>query len=230
MLDSWRAWAESLGGQGSPQFVHMITGLVLAFILGQATAWVYMFTHKGLSYSRAYVQSVVLLAVIVSLSMMVIGNNIMVAFGLIGALAVIRFRNILKDTRDTAFIFFALVAGMASGTGDYWLAICGTVFFCAVLLYLHWVDFGTRHLGDGLVRFNITVPDLDQGSLQQVLRRHCSRINLLSQRIEPNHQGEMAYRLVMRNPLRAGDMVEELERLPGLSNLSFVLQEEELEV
>ena len=83
--------------------------MLLAFVLSQVIAWVYIYTHAGLSYSRAFVQSIILLSVIISVSMMVIGNSLAIAFGLIGALSVIRFRNVLKDTRDTSFIFAALV-------------------------------------------------------------------------------------------------------------------------
>ena len=158
-------------------------GMLLAFVLGQLAAWVYMYTHAGISYSRSFVQSIILLTVIISLSMMVIGNNIIVAFGLIGALAVIRFRNVLKDTRDTAFIFFALIVGMAAGTHAYMLAIWGTAAFCAVLFYLHWTDFGSRHTGDGFLRFNVAPNEVDQTLLESSLRRHCRSIQLLSTRL-----------------------------------------------
>ena len=107
-------------------FDEAVIGLIMAFVLGQVAAWLYVYTHVGLSYSRAFVQSIIILTVVLCMGMMVIGNNIAIAFGLIGALAVIRFRNILKDTRDTAFIFFTLIVGLATGTGRYRLAILGT--------------------------------------------------------------------------------------------------------
>ncbi len=229
-MDVWRALSDPSLVLSDFDMRRMLTGLVLAFVLGQATAWVYVMTHTGLSYSRSYIQSVVLLTIIVAFSMMVIGNNMMVAFGLIGALAVIRFRNILKDTRDTAFIFFALVVGMACGTGGYQLAVMGTLFFSAVLVYLHFVGFGSRSLGDGLLRFELNVAESDPDAVQGVLKRHCHGVNLLSQRIEPGHTQDVAYRLVMKNPMRADELVTEMEGLVGISGLSFVLQEEEMEL
>jgi len=86
---------------------------------------------------------------------MVIGNNLAVAFGLIGALSVIRFRNVLKDTRDTAFIFIALTIGMATGTRIYVISGVGILVLSLVLLYLHWTSFGSRHTSDGFLRFTI---------------------------------------------------------------------------
>ncbi len=207
-----------------------LAGLLLAFICGQLAAWMYIYTHWGLSYSRAFVQSIILLTIIVCLAMMIIGNNIAIAFGLIGALSVIRFRNILKDTRDTAFIFFALVVGMATGTGSYPLAILGTGVFCMVLLYLHWVHFGSRYTGDGFVRFHLELGKSGREVLQVLLDRYCRASHLVSQRFEESGQGELAFQLTMRDPTRADDFVEELKALDGVSNVTFVLHEEHAEV
>jgi len=93
------------GGVFTPE--NVLLSLLLAFVLGQVIAWVYYFTHTGLSYSRTYVQSLVLVTIVVAMVMAVIGDNIIRAFGLMGALAIIRFRNVVKDTRDIVFIFCA---------------------------------------------------------------------------------------------------------------------------
>jgi len=91
------------GGAVSPE--DMLLSLLLAFVLGQVLAWVYYATHSGLSYSRSFVQALIIITVVVAMVMGVIGTSIVVAVGLMGALAIIRFRNIIKDTRDIAFIF-----------------------------------------------------------------------------------------------------------------------------
>ena len=207
-----------------------LLGLLLAFILGQVAAWTYMYTHTGLSYSSAFVQSIVLLTVLISMSMMVIGSNIVIAFGLIGALAVIRFRNILKDTRDTAFIFFALVVGMATGTGSIHLALLGTVVFCLLLLYLHWTGFGQMNMGDGFVRIHLDSNECRRDSAQKVLERYCRTIHLVSQRFQESGHGELSFRLIMRDPDRADDMVGELKGVQGISHVTFVLHEEQAQV
>lgn len=205
-------------------------GLLLAFILGQVAAWLYIYTHEGLSYSRAFVQSIILLTVILSLGMMIIGNNIAIAFGLIGALAVIRFRNILKDTRDTAYIFFTLVTGLATGTQRFQLAILGTCVFTVVSLYLHWTQFGSRKTGDGFMRFRLNVDTLETSSIQSILNRHCRASFVVSQRFQEQGDAELAYRLDMKNPQQADDLVREIRGIEGISNVSFVLQEEQGEI
>ena len=106
--------AVPVGGDRSIE--AMLLSFLLAFVLGQVVAWGYSRTHSGLSYSRSFTQSLVIMSVVVSFVMFVIGNSIVTAFGLLGALALIRFRNVLKDTRDTVFVFISLVVGMSVGT------------------------------------------------------------------------------------------------------------------
>lgn len=210
--------------------VQALLSLLAAFIAGQFTAWIYVYTHSGISYSRAFVQSIVLLTIVVCMAMLVIGNNVIVAFGLIGALAVIRFRNVLKDTRDTAFIFFALIAGMATGTGRYKLAALGTALFCVILLYLHWTAFGSRYMSDGFIRFHMSAGGEGLDTIREIMRRYARSAQLVSQRFSEEGAGEIAYRLTMRDPGRADELVARLQEIQGVSHVTFVLQEEHSEI
>ena len=69
----------------------------------------------------------IFVTVIVCMVIMIIGNNLARAFALVGALSIIRFRTVVKDTKDTAYIFWSLASGMAAGTGSYFLAIAGNI-------------------------------------------------------------------------------------------------------
>ena len=218
------------GGLSGYGMTDAVVGLLLAFILGQVAAWLYVYTHEGLSYSRAFVQSIVLLTVILSLGMMVIGNNIAIAFGLIGALAVIRFRNILKDTRDTSYIFFTLITGLATGTQRFELAVLGAIVFSLVALYLHWTQFGSRKTGDGFMRFRLHIDTFEEGGLQAIFSKYCRASFVVSQRFQESGDGELSYKLDLRNPKFAGDFIKEVRELRGISNVSFVLQEEQGEL
>ena len=87
-------------GSGPPNWPAMILGLLLAFGCGHIIAWVYMLTHSGLSYSRSFVNSLIIMPVIVSLVMMVLSNNLITAFGMMAVFAIVRFRNILRDVQE----------------------------------------------------------------------------------------------------------------------------------
>jgi uncharacterized membrane protein YhiD involved in acid resistance len=67
--------------------------------------------------ATGFLGTLVLLCVLIALVTLVIGNSVARAFSLVGALAIVRFRTIVDDTRDTAFVIFAVAAGMACGMG-----------------------------------------------------------------------------------------------------------------
>src|SRR5574339_32371 len=123
----------------------MVLGLLIAFAGGHAVAWVYMLTHSGLSYSRTFVNSLVVIPTVVSLVMMVLSNNLVTAFGLMAVFAIVRFRNILRDTLDTTYILSVIVIGMACGTQKFATAIIGLTMVVIVLLCLWFTAFGNRH-------------------------------------------------------------------------------------
>lgn len=116
--------------------LEIIYSLSISFICGVLISIVYRVTYKGPNYSRTFVSSLIVLTIITSLVLLVIGNNLATAFGLVGAMSIIRFRTAVRDVQDIVFIFFSLGIGMASGVGLYLVAVIGTIFICLVLLLL----------------------------------------------------------------------------------------------
>jgi hypothetical protein len=205
-----------------------LLSLLLAFVLGQLLAWVYYATHSGLSYSRSYVQSLILITVVIAMVMTVIGNNIITAVGLMGALALVRFRNIIKDTRDVVFIFCSLVIGMASGSHRYATAIMGTIILSLIVLYLFYTDFGSHEPHNGFLRFSLRGPI---GSIPDVLRRYCGSFTLISmQDTGPGGPAEYAYQLFIRSTAQNEELVADLEKVEGIENINLTMQEKLLEV
>jgi uncharacterized membrane protein YhiD involved in acid resistance len=211
---------------------NVLLSLLLAFVLGQVLAWVYYFTHRGLSYSRTFVQSLVLIAVVVAIIMAVIGTNIVTAFGLMGALAIIRFRNVVKDTRDIVFIFCSLVMGMAAGSQHYAIAIMGTVFLSVIMIYLYLTDFGSNRPYNGFLRFGLNGHIDPKHPVFTVLERFCGSFTLIS--AQDNGLGsssvEYAYQLLIRNAGENEQMLAELEKIEGVKNISLTMQEQLLEI
>lgn len=206
-----------------------VLSLLLAFLLGQALAWVYYATHAGLSYSRSYVQSLILITVVVSMVMSAIANSIVTAVGLMGALAIIRFRNMIKDTRDIAFIFSALVAGMTCGAQRYGTAIIGTGFVIGVALYLHWTGFGSHQPHNGFLQLQLATAEDLQGRVPSILKRFCSSFTLLSAQNEGTGPGHYAYQVMLRDVARNGELLAELQAVPGLAEVNLTMQEQLLE-
>jgi uncharacterized membrane protein YhiD involved in acid resistance len=210
----------------------VLLSLLLAFVLGQFLAWVYYFTHSGLSYSKTFVQSLILITIVVSIIMAVIGNSIVTAFGLMGALALIRFRNVVKDTRDIVFIFSSLVIGMATGSQRYAIAIIGTLFLCLVTIYLHLTSFGTHQSYNGFLRFSFDGHIAPENPIFAIFKRFSGNFVLVS--AQDNNLDspivEYAYQLMIRNAGKNEQMLSELEKIEGIKNISLTMQEQLLEV
>jgi hypothetical protein len=208
----------------------IVLSLLLAFVLGQLIAWIYAWSHSGLSYSRSFTQSLLLMTIIVSLVMYVIGNSIITAFGLLGALALIRFRNVLKDTRDTVFVFIALVVGMAVGSQRFMTAIVGTLAMGLVVLYLNATSFGSLGRYDGYLTCRLAVEG-PPGELGHLLRRFCRAVKLISTRQSGEEEGaELVYQVGLRDRGRSGELLAELRKLDAVRHASFVMRSELSEV
>ena len=92
--------------------------LSVALILGGVVAWVYRGTRAPDAVAPSFPGTLVLLAVLIAMVTQVIGDNVARAFSLVGALAIVRFRTVVRDTQDTAYVIFAVVVGMAVGAAD----------------------------------------------------------------------------------------------------------------
>src|SRR5687767_14493501 len=135
-------------GSAPTNWPAMVLSLLIAFGAGQIIAWIYMLTHSGLSYSRSFVNSLIIMPTIVSLVMMVLSNNLITAFGMMAVFAIVRFRNILRDTLDTTYILTVLVIGMACGSQKFTTAVIGCAIMASAMMYLWTTSFGSRHRYD----------------------------------------------------------------------------------
>jgi uncharacterized membrane protein YhiD involved in acid resistance len=209
----------------------ILLSLLLSFVLGQLIAWVYAWSHSGLSYSRSFTQSLVLMCLVTSLVMFVIGNSIVTAFGLLGALALIRFRNVLKDTRDTVFVFMALVVGMAVGSQRYMAAILGTVVLMLVVLYLDATAFGTLGGFDGYLTCRLTPSGRTRDEAGRMLRRFCRAVKQVSLRQSGGEEdAEVVYQVGLRDRQRTDELLDALRGVDGVRHVSLVLRSELSEV
>ncbi len=208
-----------------------LLGLSLAFVSGHIIAWVYMLTHSGLSYSKTFVQSLMILPVIVALVMMVLSNNIVYAFGLMAVFAIVRFRNILRDTLDTTYVLGVIVVGMACGTFKFMTAMIGCLLICSILLYLWMTGFGNRQRFDVILNLHWAKEINQIQVLEDLLKHHAIRSICASQRNHRQDGGnDLSYRLLMRNPDRMPELLNDLRNLEGVTRVNGIRAEEESEV
>lgn len=122
------------GGTLSVSSIAMNFGV--AFVIGLVIYLSYRFSHSGSVYSAKFNVSLLQLTLITTLVMNVIGNNIALSLGMVGALSIVRFRTAIKDSRDTAYIFWCIAVGICCGVSDYITAAIGTsVIFLTMLIF-----------------------------------------------------------------------------------------------
>lgn len=219
------------GDQGtSAGWQSVLLVMAIALIVGHLIAWVYMVSHTGLSYSRMFVGSLVVIPVIVSLVMLIMAGNIVIAFGLLAVFAVVRFRNVLKDTRDTTFVLWAIIEGLGVGTMRFGTALIGAVCIALIFLYMRLASFGSRHRYDVILSLQWTAQAAATGVLKPILRRHAIRAQLASQRRAGEQETDLSYRLLLRDPTRSNELLAELRALEGVSHASLYVCEDESEL
>jgi len=119
--------------------MDVLVRLILALLFGGAVSWVYCWTRRGESIAPSFPTTLVLLSVLIAMVTQVIGDNVARAFSLVGALSIVRFRTVVRDTQDTAYVIFAVVVGMAIGAKNPWVAIIGLAVVTAaafIMMYL----------------------------------------------------------------------------------------------
>ena len=132
--------------QNSLTWQEITANIVAAALIGFVIFVSYYITHRGTIYSKKFNASLVVLTTLTGTVMTVIGNNIALSLGMVGALSIVRFRTAIKDTRDTIYIFWTIIVGICCGVGDYLVACIGSGIVFMVFLILGCIKSDNRML------------------------------------------------------------------------------------
>jgi uncharacterized membrane protein YhiD involved in acid resistance len=210
--------------------VEIGINICLAIALGLIVSLVYRYTHKGLSYSQSFVLTLVFVAVIVSSVMMIIGNSLARAFALVGALSIIRFRTVVKDTKDTAYVFLSLAVGMASGTGNYFIALITTGVVSALAIILHRLNFGALYKSEFILRFQYDREAVADEGYVDMISDYSKRSNLLH--VEPSGDGRyitVTYDMVLRDDTASEKFAAEIAAIAGVSEVTLIASKSDVD-
>lgn len=205
----------------------VLFNLLIALICGGMISIVYRLVYKGTSYSVTYVNSLVLLTMITSLVILVIGNNLARAFGLVGAMSIIRFRTAVRDVMDIVFIFFALSVGMAAGVGLHIIAILGTIGISITIIVLSFLNFGEIRKRKHLLQITVH-GSLDVDSLFiPIIKKYCRRYNTVN--IKQHGQGitEIFYHIALKKREIGNQMFSEISKIEGVSSVNLYFDDDD---
>ena len=183
-------------------------------------AWIYKGTHRGLSYSQSFQFSLVIIGMLSAAVMMVARIGILNALGILGVFALVRFRTIVKDTKDMAYILFVLVVGLAMGTQEYALAVLTAGAVGIVILVLTRTNFGMSRRHESVLRVVVNhdsgaAPDM--GALETLLGRLSESQTLLSAHAQGSRT-EITYGVRPRRGVTPLAMLDAVSQEPAIEN------------
>ena len=209
---------------------HLILRLLVALAFGVAVAFVYRRTRPRGEVFASFPPTLVLLSVLIAMVTQVVGENAARAFSLLGALSVVRFRTVVRDAQDTAYVIFAVVVGMAAGAASFWVGGVGFLLVAAAA-------FAMRPPKDAavpllavplpyLLRVRVGLGHDPKALLQQTLDTHVAERRLHG--IETAKQGisiDVTYEVQLRAGQGAEDFVRALNRLEGVQDVRLQRRE-----
>lgn len=198
----------------------------VALILGTVIYISYRFSHSGAVYSARFNVSLLMLTLITTLIMNVIGNNIALSLGMVGALSIVRFRTAIKDPRDSTYIFWCIAVGISCGVSYYALAAIGTGLIFLVMLVM-----GTIKSNDRYLLIIHAAPAVSQQIEEAVLIQYGGKA-LLRVRNEGKEDVEYIYEVSQKTleqeKTRGMGISEALFLLEGVTHVDLVCQNEEM--
>jgi hypothetical protein len=213
----------SLANGSDPSLTVLAWRIGMAMVLGAAVALIYRWARRGEAVQPTFLTTLILLAMVIAMATQVIGDNVARAFSLVGALSVVRFRTVVKDTQDTAFVIFAVVVGMASGANHLVVALVG-MGIVTVASPVLW----PRRRADGWKAAESTlalriIPEVGvQAATEQVLAASTERCDLTS--VSTARQGavlDLSYRVRLRAGGSPSTLVAELHALKGVESVDL---------
>lgn len=120
--------------------LQIVIGMLISLVLMLLIFQVYKKTYSGIMYSKDFNVTIVMLGLITTFIIMVIGSNLALSLGMVGALSILRFRTAVKETKDAGYLFWAIGVGLSCGTGIYTIGIVGSLFIAGVLLLFKFTE------------------------------------------------------------------------------------------
>jgi len=205
----------------------IIVNILVALLCGLFIAKLYRHTYKGPGYSVNFVNSIVLLAMITAVVIMVIGNNLARAFGLVGAMSIIRFRTAVKETQDIVYIFFGLSVGLAAGVGYHKIAFIGTLFIGSILYVLSKSNTGVPRQKEYLLQFSTSANGAEIPPYLAVLKTYCKRHKVINMKsVGDQDILELSYYVRFKDEQKSDEFLRELKSIHEVDHINLFFDEE----
>ena len=203
-------------------FLNIAVSALLGFLIYIS----YYISHHGTIYSKKFNASLVILTMLTGVVMTVIGNNIALSLGMVGALSIVRFRTAIKDSRDTVYIFWTIIVGICCGVGDYSVALIGSVAVFVVMLILGLIKNDNRMLL--IIRGNRSSLSAVQSKVFQMFKKKA----ILRVQNTTDNDFELIYELtqatIKKSVSSTHVISEEIYKIGKIEYVNLVMQNDEV--
>jgi hypothetical protein len=206
-----------------PSVPALILRLVFAFILGCVIAAIYRYTQKSDSPATSnFVATLVMMCILLAVLTKVIGESQALAFSLVGILSIVRFRTVVDDTRETAFVVFAVIVGMACGVGNLTVAMSALGVGGAAATLFGWLQRSPHAESEWILLLRVSTSAGGATPWEALFTHHCDYAQL--QGTATTRQGaalELTYKLRLKPGVAPLQLLNEINRLEGIQNLEL---------
>jgi uncharacterized membrane protein YhiD involved in acid resistance len=211
----------------SPTISEIVVNIGLSLICSFFISIIYRISYRGPGYSDSFVNSIIFLSTITALVIMVIGNNLARAFGLVGALSIIRFRTAIKDTVDIVYIFLSLAIGMAAGVGYHKLAIVGSIIIGSILFLFSHSNFSFIKSAQYLLQFVFTGTKEESKNYLTVIQKYCSHHEIVNIRsLNGDKTLEYTFYIRMKRKISPHTLIEQLNHVEDVEKINLYFDQQ----
>lgn len=217
----------------NPTLISILFTVICAFIFSSLIAFTYERTSRDVAQPTQYIQALVLISIVAAMVMQAIGDSLARGLGMLGALAIIRFRTSIRNPRNMVFMFASIATGIACGVFGFVIAFVGTVVFCLVAILLRFTPFSQATNMVGILQFEL--PQGGQSDLiQEQLHQYCSNHVLKNYTIITTGKKEgriqYEYHIRLKDRENGTNFIAALNEIPKVKAVQLSFKDMNLEI
>jgi len=212
--------------------INIVIIALVSFVLSSLIAFTYQRTSREIESPRYFIQGLILISIPVATVMQAIGDSLARGLGMLGALAIIRFRTTLRNPRNMVFMFMSIAVGIASGVYGISIAVVGTLGFCTVVFIIHYSSLSKVTSISGYIQFEIPndnyVASSTKKTTEELIKESCERfkltrysINVKRRNKQPVEMLSFEYKIKIENQEKAKELANNLSKMDGVFNVKI---------
>jgi uncharacterized membrane protein YhiD involved in acid resistance len=207
----------------------VLLSTLMTILLSSLLVFTYDKTTPVLGRSQSFIQSLMLMSVVTSTIMQSIGDSLALSFGIFGALAIIRFRSMISDPRDIAFIFATMAVGIACGVHSFQNAVVGTITFCIIIFILKFTPFSNAHNIKGNIRIDIGNDISKLPAIEAIIKSGARSSRLARYRVSTNPDGtevtEYEFAFIITDIKTGTGIQDQLHQIEGVKIVRLMFED-----